>query len=66
MKQQRENMIVCIMLDAVQCDYVDKAIEIVDENYDKTVFDIMRILIEKGVSSSVEIVDDDELEEDDL
>lgn len=63
-KQQREGMIICIMLDAIQCDCVDKALEIVRNNHDKTVFDIMKILIDEGIGSSVEIVDDDDLDED--
>ena len=64
-KQQREGMIICIMLDAIQCNCVDEVLGIVRNNSDKTVFDIMNILVEKGIGSSVEIVDDDELDEDD-
>ncbi|MBR1751910.1 MAG: hypothetical protein IJ740_13755 [Ruminococcus sp.] len=64
-KQQREGMIICIMLDAIQCNCVDEVLEIVRNNSDKTVFDIMKNLVKKGIGSSVEIVDDDELDEDD-
>ncbi len=63
-KQQREGMIICIILDAIQCDCVDEVLEIVRNNHDKTVFEIMKILNDEGIGSSVEIVDDDELDED--
>ena len=63
LRKQREGMIICIMLDAIQCDYVDEALEIVSKNNDKTVFDIMKILVDRGISSSVEIVDDDVLDD---